>query len=244
MTRCYAWPLTVRAGDDLMLHVSTGHRRFGVRLFRFGASVDEVPDQDLVYDGYQLPLGRPDEAWGWPRYSVSLAGALADDPSEPLVLGRLERIALEALELDADREVVAVPAPPPCRRAGVPCALAARDELQQRAIAADQEVGRDAKAAKGREGGMRRGVERVAEEPLDGVAAVLARRQADRMDDDQIDWNARRAWPEVRRLPALGVGQPAVAPTGRSAALRARRVHSRSPAPESPPTLTLRRAMR
>jgi hypothetical protein len=78
MTRCYAWPLTVRAGDDLMLHVSTGHRRFGIRLFRFGASVDEVPGQDLVYDGCQLPLGRPDEAWGWPRYSVTLAGSLAD----------------------------------------------------------------------------------------------------------------------------------------------------------------------
>ena len=78
VSRCYAWPLTVRASDDLMLHVSTEHRRFGVRLFRFGARVEEVPGQDLVYDGYQLPLGRPDEAWGWPRYSVGLAGSLAD----------------------------------------------------------------------------------------------------------------------------------------------------------------------
>ncbi len=40
MTRCYAWPLTVGAGADLKLHVSTGHRRFGVRLFRFGGDGD------------------------------------------------------------------------------------------------------------------------------------------------------------------------------------------------------------
>lgn len=78
MTRCYAWPLTVRAGDDLRLHVSTEHLSFGVRLFRFGATVAEVPGQDLVYDGHQLPLGRPDEAWGWPRYSISLGDGLTD----------------------------------------------------------------------------------------------------------------------------------------------------------------------
>ena len=38
MTRCYAWPLTVRAGEDLQLHVSTGEPRFGVRLLRCGAA--------------------------------------------------------------------------------------------------------------------------------------------------------------------------------------------------------------
>ena len=38
MTRSYAWPLTVQAGEDLRLHVSTEHRRFGVRLFRVGAA--------------------------------------------------------------------------------------------------------------------------------------------------------------------------------------------------------------
>jgi hypothetical protein len=38
MTRCYAWPLTVRAGENLRLHVSTGHPRFGVRLLRVTAT--------------------------------------------------------------------------------------------------------------------------------------------------------------------------------------------------------------
>jgi hypothetical protein len=77
MTRCYAWPLTVR-GDELNLHVSTEHAPFGVRLFRFGATVEEVPGPDAAYDGYDLPIGRPDEAWGWPRYTIPLDPELPD----------------------------------------------------------------------------------------------------------------------------------------------------------------------
>ena len=81
MTRCYAWPLTVRAGEDLKLHVSTGCNRFGVRLFRYGATVEEVtgaagPGQ--LFDGFELPLGRPDEAWGWPLHVITLGISLAD----------------------------------------------------------------------------------------------------------------------------------------------------------------------
>jgi hypothetical protein len=78
MTRCYAWPITVRAGEDLKLHVSTEHPRFSVRLFRFGAIVEEVPGQDAVYDGYDLPIGRPDEAWGWPLQRIGLGEDLRD----------------------------------------------------------------------------------------------------------------------------------------------------------------------
>ncbi|HYK31688.1 MAG TPA: N,N-dimethylformamidase beta subunit family domain-containing protein [Streptosporangiaceae bacterium] len=77
MTHCYAWPLTVR-GDEVNLHVSTEHSRFGVRLFRFGATVEEVAGPDAVYDGYDLPIGRPDEAWGWPRYTITLDAGLRD----------------------------------------------------------------------------------------------------------------------------------------------------------------------
>jgi hypothetical protein len=76
VTRCYAWPLTVRT--DLQLHVSTEHPRFGVRLFSFGAAVEEVPGPAGSYDGYDLPLGRPDEAWGWPRYTIELGAGLTD----------------------------------------------------------------------------------------------------------------------------------------------------------------------
>src|SRR5215472_18188480 len=78
VTACYAWPLTLRAGDDLQLHVSTEHPKFGVRLFRYGATVDEVPGQEELHAGLHMPIGRPDEAWGWPRYSIPLPRSLAD----------------------------------------------------------------------------------------------------------------------------------------------------------------------
>jgi hypothetical protein len=78
VTRCYAWPLTVQAGGDLRLHVSTEHPKFGVRLFRVGAVIEEVPGPGQIWDGQHLPLGRPDEAWGWPRYSIRLGDGLAD----------------------------------------------------------------------------------------------------------------------------------------------------------------------
>jgi hypothetical protein len=76
VTRCYAWPLTTRT--DLKLHVSTELPRFGVRLFRYGAAVEEVPGPAQLFDGFDLPLGRPDEAWGWPRYTIELGAGLDD----------------------------------------------------------------------------------------------------------------------------------------------------------------------
>jgi hypothetical protein len=78
MTRCYAWPLTVTAGAELQLHVSTEHARFGVRLFRCGAAIEEVEHETSLHAGRSLPIGRPDEAWGWPRTSIHLRAALTD----------------------------------------------------------------------------------------------------------------------------------------------------------------------
>ncbi len=78
MTRSYAWPLTIGSGDELNLHVSTEHPQFEVRLFRYGATVEAVTGPAQAYDGYDLPLGRPDEAWGWPRYTIPLAAELRD----------------------------------------------------------------------------------------------------------------------------------------------------------------------
>ena len=78
MTRCYAWPLSITGDADLHLHVSTEYRRFGVRLFRSGATVEEVDVGASTHDGHLFPLGRPDEAWGWPRYSIPLDAGLAN----------------------------------------------------------------------------------------------------------------------------------------------------------------------
>jgi hypothetical protein len=78
VTACYAWPVTVLADSDLRLHVSTEHARFSVRLFRYGAEVVEVDSQAGVLTGMDLPLGRPDEAWGWPAYPIALGADLQD----------------------------------------------------------------------------------------------------------------------------------------------------------------------
>jgi hypothetical protein len=78
MTRCYAWPLTVGAGSDLQLHVSTQVEEFDVRLFRVGAAIEEVSVPAGRYRGRDMPIGRPDEAWGWPRYLVPLGPELTD----------------------------------------------------------------------------------------------------------------------------------------------------------------------
>jgi N,N-dimethylformamidase beta subunit-like, C-terminal len=78
VTACYAWPVTVLADSDLRLHVSTEHARFGVRLFRYGAEVIEVDCQAGVLAGVDVPLGRPDEAWGWPVYPITLGADLPD----------------------------------------------------------------------------------------------------------------------------------------------------------------------
>jgi len=78
MTRCYAWPLTVSAGTEVRLHVSTELESFGVRLFRCGAGVEEVDSDASIHRGLLLPLGRPDESWGWPPVSIRIAEALPD----------------------------------------------------------------------------------------------------------------------------------------------------------------------
>jgi hypothetical protein len=78
MTRCYAWPVTVTDGTELQLHVSTPVPFFGVRIFRAGATIEEVPSRPLAYPGHDVPFGRPDTAWGWPHYPVRLDPGLAD----------------------------------------------------------------------------------------------------------------------------------------------------------------------
>ncbi|HXY43425.1 MAG TPA: N,N-dimethylformamidase beta subunit family domain-containing protein, partial [Acidimicrobiales bacterium] len=78
MTRCYAWPLTITSDTQLQLHVSTELEQFGVRLFRCGAAVEEVSGDTSLHAGHSIPLGRPDEAWGWPRVSIPLEAALPD----------------------------------------------------------------------------------------------------------------------------------------------------------------------
>ena len=90
-----------------------------------------------------------------------------------------------ALQLDAYRKVVAALAAVPGRLSGMPCAERAGDELQQRAVAPDQEVRGDAHPRERVEARVRIGVEAVRKQIDDGVAAELARRQRDVVNDQQ-----------------------------------------------------------
>ena len=176
---------------------------------------------------------------------------------ERRVLRGLEGLAFEALELDADRVVVAGFAATPDRTAGVPSACVARHELDDLAVTPHEEVGGDGEAADALIVRMRIEVEPVGEQPLDRIATVLARRQADGVDDDKchrrIDGVRRRsATPRGGCLRASRRASPA-RPRSRVRARRAcagllASAHSRSTcsaaAGASPPTFTPRRAMR
>src|SRR5580692_271688 len=78
MTRCYAWPVTVGPSDELQLHLSTTFPSVRVWLYRAGADVEAVASPAGPLAGLDVPFGRPDAAWGWPRHSISLPPELAD----------------------------------------------------------------------------------------------------------------------------------------------------------------------
>ena len=108
-------------------------------------------------------------------------------------------LVVAALELDSHGKIVAALAPLPARRAGVPGALGAGNELDQLAIAPDQEMRRHVEVAQGpvvRVGG---GIEGVGEQPDDGITAELARRQADVVHDQQRDRRVLRTLVEIGR---------------------------------------------
>jgi hypothetical protein len=94
----------------------------------------------------------------------------------------------------------------------MPGALVDGDELQQRAVAPHEEVRRHLQAADRLVVRVRVPVEPVGEEALDGVAAVLAGRQADRMHDGQRHFGRRRARAAVRRRALPRRAPPAAAP--------------------------------
>ena len=123
----------------------------------------------------------------------------AGDARERLILGGLERRVVRAFELDADREIVASRSSAPRRFTGVPRALFARDELHERAVAANEEMRRHSERRYAGVIGMRGGVQTILKELDDARAAELPRRQADRVYDEEIDRRARGTLVAVRR---------------------------------------------
>src|SRR5690606_3543799 len=128
------------------------------------------------------------------------------------VLRHLERVVLQPFKFDADAEVVAVVSPLPARWSGMPGAIERRDELQQFAVAADHEMSGYLGTSDGFEVRMGVPVQPVGDEPFDLVTTVLAGRQADRVDDGQVDPGLGRARAEVWRGDAPGLRMPALCP--------------------------------
>jgi hypothetical protein len=81
----------------------------------------------------------------------------------------------------------------------MPGALAQVDELDQFAVTADEQMGRDAHLGNLREIGMGRRVQPILEQGLDPGAAEFVRRQADVVDDQQVDGDSSGPFVAVRR---------------------------------------------
>ena len=122
-----------------------------------------------------------------------------DEPGQHCVLRARIRDVVATLELDSDREIIAALPAAPGRLPGMPRALAARHELDQRAVAPDEEVRRHAQFGDRREIRVCAGIEAVGEQPFDGVAAELAGRQRDTVHDDERDL--------ARRRPCVAIGR-------------------------------------
>jgi hypothetical protein len=102
-----------------------------------------------------------------------------------MVLGIFEGNLVATFQLDANREVVAAIPPHPVGDTRVPGTSGAGNELDQFAIAPDQEVRRNSQAMYLAKVGMGRRVELVGEQGDNSSSTELAWWQADGVDDDQ-----------------------------------------------------------
>ena len=118
-------------------------------------------------------------------------------PGQCFVLGCLKEASFKPFQFNADRVVIAIAAPAVAGFPCVPCPVIATHKLPQRASAGNKEMRRNLQAANALEVGMRLPVELIGKEALDIAVAKLAGRQADGVDDDQVDQRAFRARAEV-----------------------------------------------
>jgi len=115
-----------------------------------------------------------------------------------LILGIGERLVVGAFEFNTDREVVAAVAAAPLGLSSMPGAPGARDELEQFAIAAYQEVAGDLVSMDLAIVRVATWVKAVGEQFDDARPAELARRKADAVNDKQLDVRASRPFIAVR----------------------------------------------
>lgn len=80
----------------------------------------------------------------------------------------------------------------------MPGTIQQTDELDDRSVTTNQQVGRDLDARYGFEIGVRRMIETIAKEVFYFRTTELPGRQADIVDDEQGDSSVLRAWAKVR----------------------------------------------
>src|SRR5450830_1698582 len=136
-------------------------------------------------------------------------------PDQGRVLCNRDSASFETLKFNAYRVVVAVVPASVMRASGMPGPLIAIDELPQFAIASDVEVRRHFQAADLTEVGVGIPVQLVGEQSLDFVTAILTRRQADRVQHDQVDAGVLGTRAEVGRGQSPGGRVPATLPQRR-----------------------------
>ena len=129
-------------------------------------------------------------------YGITLGQGWHQD-CERRVLGRLERVAFQSFELNADRVIIAVVSPAVVRLTCMPGPVIATDKLQNLATAPHIKVAGNLHAFYLAKVGVLRPVELVGEKRLHFVAAIHPRGQTDGMQHHQINHRGRGAWPEV-----------------------------------------------
>ncbi len=103
------------------------------------------------------------------------------------VLRRFKSASFQSFELNANGVVIALVSSPVSGVAGMPGAVVTADKLPKCASAADEKVRRNLKSLDALEVGMRVPVELVGEQALHIAVAEFPRRQADRVNHDQIN---------------------------------------------------------
>ena len=114
-----------------------------------------------------------------------------------LVLRLLKDIALQSFKFDADRVVIALGASSVLGLASVPGPVVGAHKLPQATVSPNVEVRGHLQAPDLREIGVGIPVELVGEQCLHLLAAVLARRQTDGVNDKQINAGVCRSGSKV-----------------------------------------------
>lgn len=131
------------------------------------------------------------------------------------ILSLCKHIAFQALQLDADRVVVALGAPAVFRLSGMPGPVLGADKLDQSPITANEKMGRHLQAPDLREIGVSIPVQLVREKGLHLWTTILARGQADGVDHHQVNACAFGSGAKIGGIYALCWRIPAIQPNRR-----------------------------